>query len=61
MKIKKPIPEKPVREPRIDCRQTNYSEAALAMMEQATGRHFARTVAEVKLETPAVEAKQLED
>jgi hypothetical protein len=57
MKIKKPIPEKPVREPRIDCRPTNYSEAALVMMEVATGRRFARTVAAVKLETPVVEAK----
>jgi hypothetical protein len=60
MKIKKPVPEKPVREPRIDCRQTNYSETALAMMEQATGRHFAREVVAVKLETPAVDATPAE-
>jgi hypothetical protein len=58
MKIKTPAPEKPVREPRIDCRPTNYSEAALLMMEKATGQHFARTIATVKPVAPqAVDAE----
>jgi hypothetical protein len=52
MKIKTPAPVKPEREPRIDCRTTNYSEAALLMMEKATGQHFARGVATVKPTAP---------
>ena len=54
LKIAKP--EKPVREPRLDCRQTNYSAAALAMMEQATGMRFARAPLVIKPPTPAVDA-----
>jgi len=40
---KSPKVEKAPREPRCDCRQTNYSPSALLMMEQATGMRFARS------------------
>ena len=49
-------PEKPVREPRLDCRQTNYSAAALAMMEQATGMRFAKAPVPLKPPVQAVDA-----
>jgi hypothetical protein len=52
MKIKTPAPVKPEREPRIDCRPTNYSEAALLMMEKATGQRFARTISVPKPVAP---------
>ena len=40
--------EKAPREPRLDCRQTNYSPAALEMMERATGMRFARVPVAIK-------------
>ena len=52
MKTATPKPEKPVREPRLDCRQTNYSPAALAMMEQATGMRFAKIPLVIKAPSP---------
>ncbi len=58
MKTKTPETEKPAREPRIDCRTTNYSEAALLMMEKATGQRFARARATEKPAAPqAVDAE----
>ena len=48
MKTKTPPPAKPVREPRFDCRQPNFSEGALCMMEQATGQRLTRPVVTVK-------------
>ena len=35
-----PAKEKPIREPRVSCYQTNYSPAALAMMEKAIGQRL---------------------
>ena len=58
MKTKAPAPKKVVKEPRIDCRQTHYSEAALAIMEQVTGQRFARpTPTPPKPPVPAVDAE----
>jgi len=56
MKTATPKPEKPIREPRLDCRQTNYSPAALAMMEQATGMRFAKIPVVIKPPVAAVDA-----
>ena len=44
-----PEPKKP-REPRVECHQTVYSEAALQMLEQATGQRYTRST---KLPKPA--------
>jgi hypothetical protein len=58
MKPKTAASEKPVAKPRVECPQTNYSEAALLMMEKATGQHFARSVATAKPTAPqAVDAE----
>ena len=35
-----PAPEKPVRVNRISCYETNYSPAALLLMQQATGQRI---------------------
>ena len=52
-----PTPEKPAREPRISCYQTNYSAAALAMMEQATGQRLTQLTPPVaKVPVQAVDA-----
>jgi hypothetical protein len=53
---KHPKPEKP-REPRCDCRQTNYSPGALLMMEQATGMRFAKSPEPVKPAGTAADAE----
>jgi hypothetical protein len=53
---KLPKPEK-AREPRCDCRQTNYSPSALLMMEQATGMRFAKSTEPVKAPVAAVDAE----
>ena len=58
MKTKLPAPKKVVKENRIDCRQTNYSEGALAIMEQVTGQRFPRpSPLPAKPPTPAVDAE----
>lgn len=49
--------EKPLREPRCDCRQTNYSAGALLMMEQATGMRFAKSTLPAKPLVAAVDAE----
>ena len=43
--MKKPAAttEKKVREPMVECHQTNYSEAALQIMEQIMGTRYARS------------------
>ena len=56
MKTKPAAPDKKPREPRLDCRQTNYSQAALEMMEQATGMRFARPAVPIKPPVPATDA-----
>jgi hypothetical protein len=56
MKTKSPPVQKAPREPRIDCRATNYSQAALDMMERATGQRLTRLPVLVKAPTVAVDA-----
>ena len=48
MKTPTPAKEKPIREPRISCYQTNYSPTALLLMEKATGQRL------TQLPTPKV-------
>jgi hypothetical protein len=55
-KLPSPKPEKAPREPRCECRQTNYSAGALLMMEQATGMRFARASLSEKPPAPAAVA-----
>jgi hypothetical protein len=57
MKSKVAASEKPVAKPRVECPQTNYSEAALLMMEKATGQRFARTAMPAKQPVQAVDAE----
>ena len=59
MKTKLPKPPKveKIREPRCDCRQTNYSPSALLMMEQATGMRFAASLEPAKPPVAAVDAE----
>ena len=56
MKLTKPpAKEKPVRVNRISCYETNYSPAALLMMEKATGQRIVQLPAPTPplQETPA--------
>ena len=56
MKNPTPAPKKAPRNPVVECHQTNYSETALRMMEQATGQRYARSTPKpVRVPVPAAD------
>jgi hypothetical protein len=52
MKTHTPPVKKEIRTPLVDWHQPVYSESALRILEEATGRHFVRSPAVVNTPTP---------